>query len=105
MRTGYGHPMSTFMRVLAFIAVILMVVRIIRRVRSEIITPMASKRSPWKVLGLARGADQPAIEQAWRRLIQENHPDRVAQMDPEIQALAAKRTQAINEAYDALRLK
>lgn len=62
-----------------------------------------STASPWEVLGLQPGAQQDAVEEAWRGLIQENHPDRVSHMDPEIQALAARRTQAINEAYEALR--
>ena len=60
-------------------------------------------RSPWEILGLDPGADAASVEAAWRRLIQENHPDRVTHMDPEIQALAATRTQAINEAYEVLR--
>ena len=60
-------------------------------------------QSPWDILGLQPGATSEVVEETWRRLIQDNHPDRVAHMDPEIQALAARRTQAINEAYAALK--
>jgi DnaJ-domain-containing protein 1 len=55
-------------------------------------------------LGLFRRGPTPTasdadIEAAYRRLIAQYHPDRVAGAAPEILALAESRAQAINTAY------
>ena len=39
------------------------------------------------------------IKSAYRRLIAKNHPDKVNKLDKEIQDVAEKRTQELNEAY------
>jgi len=74
----------------------------LRRRLTRVSGPTAVQ-SPWDIMGLQPGATPETVEETWRRLIQENHPDRVSHMDPEIQALAARRTQAINEAYATLK--
>ncbi len=38
----------------------------------------------------------------YKQLIKANHPDKVAQFDPEIQAFASERTRRIIEAYEAI---
>ena len=59
---------------------------------------------PYQVLGLGRDADEATIKAAWRRLVRENHPDRmIAQgMPEEAIGLANNEVAAINAAYDAI---
>lgn len=38
----------------------------------------------------------------YKQLIKANHPDKVAQLDPEIQAFASERSRRIIEAYEAI---
>ena len=40
------------------------------------------------------------IKSAYRKLIAKNHPDKVSKLDKEIQDVAKKRTQELNEAFD-----
>ncbi len=56
---------------------------------------MASRASALAVLGLEPGADAAAIEQAYRRLIKQHHPDR--------QGGDGSRAAEINRAYRELR--
>lgn len=55
----------------------------------------------YKVLGVARDADERQIRSAWRKLVQKNHPDR-AQRNGATKGEAEKKMQAINEAYEVL---
>ncbi len=63
---------------------------------------IALERSPYEVLELPEGAGRAAIEAARERLLHEYHPDRVAEMGPEIRETAARMTQRVNEAYEEL---
>jgi len=38
----------------------------------------------------------------YRQLMSSNHPDKVAQLDPEIEAFASERSRRIIEAYEAI---
>ena len=58
---------------------------------------------PYAVLGVARAASNDTVESAYRRLMSEYHPDRVATAAPEIRALAETRARALNQAYDAIK--
>lgn len=62
------------------------------------------KIDPYVVLGLSRDAGEAEIKAAWRRLVRENHPDRlIAQgMPEEAIDLATNEVAAINAAYDAI---
>src|SRR6478752_7861859 len=51
----------------------------------------------YKVLGVAKDADQPAIKKAYRKLARENHPDSKPGDKP-----AEERFKQIAEAYDVL---
>ena len=55
----------------------------------------------YMVLGVSSKASMAEIKSAWRKKMQENHPDRYAH-DPEAEARAHRRAQAINIAYQEL---
>ena len=63
----------------------------------------ARQQDPYKVLGLARGASEKDIKQAYRRLATQYHPDKVAHLGDEFKELAEKRFREIQEAYEVLR--
>lgn len=54
------------------------------------------------VLGVSPDASPDEIKQAYRRLMKEHHPDRVAGMNPASQAQAEERSKEINHAYAQL---
>lgn len=73
------------------------------RLRASFDTPGAS--SPYEVLGLGDGASEAEIKKAYRKLIHENHPDKLmAQGLPqEFIDLANEKMAAINAAYDSIK--
>lgn len=60
------------------------------------------KPSPWEILGVERGASKDEIGAAFRQKMMTNHPDKVANLDPELQQYATKRTILIKNAYEEL---
>ncbi|UPG96610.1 J domain-containing protein [Luteibacter aegosomatissinici] len=63
--------------------------------------PPASVKRPWhEVLNVAPDASREQIVDAYRRLIREHHPDRVANLGKEFRDLAERRASEINVAYD-----
>jgi hypothetical protein len=56
-----------------------------------------------KILGVSATASDDEISQAYRRLAQMYHPDKVAGLGPEFQVLADKRMKEINAAYEVLK--
>jgi len=54
----------------------------------------------YRILGVREDADRDTIVAAWRRKVGEYHPDKVARLGPEIRALAERRTQQVNAAYE-----
>ncbi|KAF1686672.1 hypothetical protein B1992_07130 [Pseudoxanthomonas broegbernensis] len=58
---------------------------------------------PWAELGVDADASDEEIEQAYRRLISQYHPDKVAGAAPELRAQAEQRSRAINAAYGRIR--
>ncbi|HEX8702004.1 MAG TPA: J domain-containing protein [Myxococcaceae bacterium] len=68
--------------------------------------PAASRpasSSPWEVLGVAPGTPLPEVKRAYLALITQYHPDKVAQLGPKLQALAAEETRRLNQAWSQLR--
>ena len=59
--------------------------------------------NPYRVLGLTSDASDAEIDQAYRRLMSQYHPDKVAGAAPELRDQAEKRARAINAAYDRIR--
>ena len=57
---------------------------------------------PWEMLGIDRSATMADIKKAYRVKLSGLHPDKVARMDPEIQALAQTRTVELREAYETV---
>ena len=66
------------------------------------LTTLDFKRGPHDILGIEKGASMPAIEAAYLALLAKNSPEAVAGMSEDIQALAQRNTEEINEAYAAL---
>ncbi|MDX2233468.1 MAG: TerB family tellurite resistance protein [Hyphomonadaceae bacterium] len=74
-----------------------------RRIRAANLGPEAD--DPYAALGLLPGATLEECRRAWRRLVAENHPDRMASRGapPEFVAIAAQKTAAINAAWARVR--
>lgn len=63
-----------------------------------------SKRdTPYRVLGVLEDATDAEIEQAYRRLISQYHPDKLMGVAEELREQAEKRASEINAAYDRIR--
>ncbi len=60
---------------------------------------------PFAVLGLQPGAAEAEIKKAFRALIVQYHPDKVAHLAPEFRELAEQRTRALTEAYEKAQKK
>lgn len=75
-----------------------------RLVQKALAPPPATPRepSPWEVLDVARGASREEIRSAYQAKISQYHPDKVASLGPELQALAERHAKEINAAYEAL---
>ena len=64
-----------------------------------------SKRDPYNVLGVPRGASQDEIRRAYRKLVVKYHPDKVDHLGDEFRVLAEKKFKEIQEAYQELARK
>ena len=63
-----------------------------------------SKRdTPYRVLGLAEDATDAEIDQAYRRLISQYHPDKLAGVAEELRRQAEDKASEINTAYDRIK--
>jgi len=67
-----------------------------------IISPRAA---PYRVLGVAPDASQAEIDQAYRRLMSQYHPDKLAGAAPELREKAEQRTREINAAYTKIKAR
>ncbi len=59
--------------------------------------------NPYVVLGLTSDASDAEIDQAYRRLISQYHPDKLAGAAPELRRQAETRCGEINGAYDRIK--
>jgi DnaJ-domain-containing protein 1 len=65
--------------------------------------PGAKERAPHEVLGVAPNASREEVRAAYQKLVQQYHPDRVADMGPELRELAEQHTKELNAAYAAMK--
>jgi DnaJ domain len=65
--------------------------------------PPPTAADPYTTLGVATDASDDEVEQAWRRRMQEYHPDRVANAAPELRELAGRRAREANAAWETIR--
>lgn len=61
------------------------------------------KNAPYRVLGVDVNATDAEIDQAYRRLISQYHPDRLSGAAPELREKAERRAREINTAYDQIK--
>ncbi len=59
--------------------------------------------NPYRVFGLTEDASDAEIDQAYRRLISQYHPDKFEGVAEELRRQAAERASEINTAYDRIR--
>lgn len=59
-------------------------------------------QSPYEVLGVSPSASRDEIKTAYRKLANQYHPDKVAHLGEELQALADQRFKEITQAYEQL---
>ncbi|MGC4089313.1 MAG: DnaJ domain-containing protein [Polyangiaceae bacterium] len=71
-----------------------------RRVRSSELPP--AHVAAYRVLGLGPGADEEAVQRAFRRLARDVHPDRHPQASPEDRARLLSRFAELSQAYHTL---
>lgn len=64
--------------------------------------PRPAPKDPYAVLGLSPGASKEEIQAAYRKLAQQYHPDKVAHLGADLQALAKEKFVEIQQAQDAL---
>ena len=62
-----------------------------------------SRDNPYRVFDLTSDASDAEIDQAYRRLISQYHPDKLAGAAPELRAQAEAKAREINAAYDRIR--
>lgn len=60
------------------------------------------RKSALETLGLEEGASDREIRQAYRKLAQKYHPDRVAHLGPELVELTSEKFREVREAYEVL---
>ena len=67
--------------------------------------PPVSDKPPWEILGIGRDASQDEVRAAYQSLVSQYHPDKVADMGPELREVAEKHTKEINAAYSSMKKK
>ena len=93
-------------RVVLLVLLALLVMRVVR----FLLAPQArtsggddvKRWDPYAVLGIARGASHDQIVRAYRERLKLYHPDRVADLGPELQQVAHQKTVELQRAYAEL---
>ena len=63
----------------------------------------SARDNPYGVLEVTSDATDAEVERAYRRLISQYHPDRLAGAAPELQQQAEEKAREINTAYDRIK--
>lgn len=105
--------MARLWLIFIFFSLVISVIRMIRRAggggsSGDSRTPPGATRSergrsPYEVLGIKSRASEKEITSAYRQLVQQYHPDKVADMAPEFREIAERRMKEINAAYEELK--
>jgi DnaJ like chaperone protein len=64
-----------------------------------------SIKDPFEVLGIEKNASKDKIKEAYRKMANKYHPDRVVHLGKEFQEIAEKRFKEIQKAYEMLKEK
>ena len=62
-----------------------------------------SRDNPYRAFGLTSDATDAEVDQAYRRLISQYHPDRLNGAAPELQRQAETKARELNAAYDRIK--
>ncbi|KAF1015140.1 MAG: Co-chaperone protein DjlA [Stenotrophomonas maltophilia] len=62
-----------------------------------------NKENPYRELGVTSEATDAEIERVYRRLISQNHPDKLVGAAPELREQAEQTSRRINAAYDRIK--
>lgn len=89
-------------RLVVLLVLALAVARMVRTLLPPRSGGTADRWDPHAILGVARGASAKEIAQAYREQLKRYHPDRVADLGPELQRVAHRKTLDIRRAYDEL---
>ena len=65
----------------------------------------SARENPYRMFGLTNEASDAEIDLAYRRLISQYHPDKLAGAAPELQRQAESKASEINTAYDRIKAK
>jgi hypothetical protein len=69
----------------------------------EEVTPVpVVEADPWAMLGVAPGTPVPEARKAFRALMTQYHPDKVAHLAPEFRELAERKSRQITEAWERI---
>jgi DnaJ like chaperone protein len=58
---------------------------------------------PYAILGISRDVDDRAVKRAYRKLISDNHPDRLGDLPEDMRRRAESRASEINAAYERIK--
>lgn len=65
-------------------------------------TVAEEETDPYRLLGVKRGASEEEVRKAYRDLLARYHPDRLHHLGEEFRLMAARKTVALNRAYDEI---
>jgi preprotein translocase subunit Sec63 len=93
-------------RLILLVVLAIVVLRLVRAFLERLQLPRPARGlggwDPYMVLGVARGASRDEIGRAYREQLKRYHPDRVADLGPELQQVAHQKTVELQRAYAEL---
>ena len=90
-------------RALLLLVLVLVALRLARTLLSGWFSPgPRGAWDPWAVLGVTHDATRDEIVRAYREQLKRYHPDRVADLGPELQEVAHRKTIDLQRAYAEL---